>query len=142
MHVETILKGKGHKVHTVPASARISEAVALLNTHRIGAVVVVDAGDGVVGILSERDVVRHLLEDPARLLDRPVSEVMTAKVISVSPAASVDDLMARMTDHRIRHLPIVERGKLVGIVSIGDVVKHKIAETEREASALRDYIAS
>lgn len=142
MHVETILKGKGNKVHTVLAGARISEAVALLNTHRIGAVVVVDAEGGVAGILSERDIVRHMLEDPAHLLDRPVSEVMTAKVISVSPTASIDDLMARMTDNRIRHLPIVDHGKLVGIISIGDVVKHKIEETEREALALREYIAS
>lgn len=142
MHVETILQSKGSAVHTVAADARIAEAIGLLNTHRIGAVVVVDAGGKVAGILSERDIVRHLLEDPARLLDRPVRDCMTAKVVTTPRTASLDDLMGAMTAHRIRHIPVVEAGTLVGIISIGDVVKRKIEETEREAEALKEYIAS
>lgn len=141
MHVETILQSKGSAVHTVTADARISEAVGLLNTHRIGAVVVVDAQGAVAGILSERDIVRHLLEDPARLLDRPVRDCMTPKVVTITRTTAIDDLMNTMTAHRIRHVPVVERGRLVGIVSIGDVVKRKIEDTEQEALALREYIA-
>jgi CBS domain-containing protein len=141
MQVETILQSKGRTVTTVSARATIAEAVDLLNTHRIGAVVVMD-GTKVVGILSERDVVRHLGKDWASLATRPVSEVMTRNVVITSSKASIADLMERMTEHRIRHIPVVEAGELVGIVSIGDVVKRKIEETEQEALALREYIAS
>jgi CBS domain-containing protein len=114
--------------------------VALLNGNKIGAVVVTDGGR-VAGILSERDVVRHLGTDWTTLASRPVSEVMTKNVISVGRDASVADLMERMTEHRIRHMPVVENGELVGIVSIGDVVKRKIEEAEQEAKALKEYIA-
>src|SRR5690606_32327140 len=112
-----------------------------LNTRKIGAVVVVD-GKKVVGILSERDVVRHLGKDWGGLASRPVSDVMTKTVVSVSRFASVADVMERMTVKRVRHMPVVENGELVGIVSIGDVVKRKIEETEQEATALKEYIAS
>lgn len=142
MHVENILQSKGGAVYTVAIDAPISEAVSLLNTHRIGAVVVVAPGGGVAGILSERDVVRRLSGDPNKLLASPVGSVMTSKVISTDRRASVSDLMELMTRHRIRHLPVVEDSKLVGIISIGDVVKHKIEEAQREAEALREYIAS
>ena len=141
MQVENILQTKGRAVTTVTSGATIAEAVDLLNAKRIGAVVVVD-GNRVAGILSERDVVRHLGTDWAALANRPVSDVMTRNVISVSRFASVGDVMERMTQHRIRHMPIVENGELVGIVSIGDVVKRKIEETEQEATALKEYIAS
>jgi CBS domain-containing protein len=141
MQVETILQSKGRAVTTVTAGSTIAEAVALLNGKRIGAVVVVD-GKRVVGILSERDVVRHLGDDWASLAARPVSDVMTKNVVSVSRFATIADVMERMTDKRIRHMPIVENGDLVGIVSIGDVVKRKIEETEQEATALKEYIAS
>ncbi len=142
MQVDNILQSKGAVVFTVPVTARIADAVKMLNTHRIGAVVVVDANGRVAGILSERDIVRRLGDNWGALADRPVSEAMTANVITTSRAASVGELMERMTAHRIRHIPIVEDGALVGIVSIGDVVKRKIEETEFEAAALKEYIAS
>ena len=123
------------------AGSTIAQAVELLNSKKIGAVVVVD-GKRVVGILSERDVVRHLGTDWTALASRPVSDVMTKAVVSVSRFATVADVMERMTEKRIRHMPIVENGELVGIVSIGDVVKRKIEETEQEATALKEYIAS
>lgn len=141
MQVENILQTKGRAVTTIAARATIAEAVELLNNHRIGAVVVIDKGR-VAGILSERDVVRHLGQDWASLAARPVSDVMTKNVVTTGRQASVTELMERMTEHRIRHIPVVEGGELVGIVSIGDVVKRKIEETEQEATALKEYIAS
>ncbi|HQZ13141.1 MAG TPA: CBS domain-containing protein [Devosia sp.] len=141
MQVDTILQSKGAAVFTVSADAPISEAVAELNRHRIGAVVVLSDKGDVAGILSERDIVRHLGDDPAGLLKRPVREIMTTRVITCARMTAVADLMEQMTRHRIRHIPIVEDGELVGIVSIGDVVKRKIEETEQEALALREYIA-
>jgi CBS domain-containing protein len=141
MQVENILQSKGRAVATVTAGTTIAEAVDLLNAKKIGAVVVVD-GSKVVGILSERDVVRHLGKDWTALASRPVSDVMTKNVVSVSRFATIADVMERMTDKRIRHMPIVENGDLAGIVSIGDVVKRKIEETEQEATALKEYIAS
>jgi CBS domain-containing protein len=142
MHVEAILQTKGNTVHTVSAGAPLSEAVALLNREKIGAVVVVDAKGKVAGILSERDIVRRLGGDPVELLAQPVRQAMTAKVITTHARASVSELMELMTTHRIRHVPVVENGELTGIVSIGDVVKRKIEEAEKEASALKDYISS
>lgn len=142
MQVDNILQSKGMAVYTVTTHAPIGEAVKLLNEHRIGAVVVVDDKGAVAGILSERDIVRHLLDDPSGLMTQPVSNIMTTKVITCARAATVSDLMEQMTRFRIRHIPIVEDDKLVGIVSIGDVVKRKIEEAEQEALALREYIAS
>ncbi len=142
MQVETILQSKGRAVHTVTARAPIAEAVDILNRRHIGAVVVTE-GAKVAGILSERDVVRHLGSDWNALSKRPVSDVMTRNVITATRNTSVDELMERMTEHRVRHMPIVEEsGDLIGIVSIGDVVKRKIEETEQEAQALKEYIAS
>jgi CBS domain-containing protein len=141
MQVENILQSKGRAVVTVTARATIAEAVDLLNTHRIGAVVVTD-GTRVAGILSERDVVRHLGTDWAALAGRPVSDVMTKAVVTAGPHSTVAELMEKMTARRIRHIPVVDQGELVGIVSIGDVVKRKIEETEQEATALKEYIAS
>lgn len=142
MQVDTILQSKGTVVHTVLSGAPVSEAVRMLNERRIGAVVVTDEAGAVAGILSERDVVRHLTGDPAALLASPVSNIMTKTVITCGRDTAVGELMEQMTRYRIRHIPIVEDGKLVGIVSIGDVVKRKIEETEQEAIALREYIAS
>jgi CBS domain-containing protein len=142
MQVETILQSKGRAVHTVSAAATIGEAVELLNTRKIGAVVVTNDAGKVAGILSERDVVRHLGKDWTSLASKPVSEVMTKDVVTMSRRATVAEVMERMTERRIRHLPIVDNGELVGIVSIGDVVKRKIEEAEQEATALKEYIAS
>ncbi|HVY50387.1 MAG TPA: CBS domain-containing protein [Devosia sp.] len=141
MQVENILQSKGRAVHTVAARATIAEAVEILNSRRIGAVVVTDGGK-VVGIVSERDVVRHLGRDWAGLAARPVSDVMTRDVVTIGRRASIDEVMEQMTERRIRHLPVVEGTELVGIVSIGDVVKRKIEEAEQEALALKQYIAS
>ncbi len=141
MQVETILQSKGRAVVTVTSATTVAQAVELLNANRIGAVVVLD-GTKVAGILSERDVVRHLGSDWASLANRPVSEIMTRTVVTASRFATVADVMERMTEKRIRHLPIVDNGELGGIVSIGDVVKRKIEETEQEATALKEYIAT
>ena len=141
MQVENILQSKGRAVETVTARTTIAEAVEVLNRHRIGAVVVMEGGR-VAGILSERDIVRHLGKDWGGLAGRPVSDVMTKNVVTTGKRATVAELMERMTEHRIRHIPVVEAGELVGIVSIGDVVKRKIEETEQEAIALKEYIAS
>lgn len=142
MQVQAILQSKGAAVHTVPTSALVADAIGMLNKHNIGAVVVVDSGGEVAGILSERDVVRLLGRDPVGALKRPISECMTANVVSCSRDTPIASLMEQMTRFRIRHIPIIEAGELVGIVSIGDVVKRKIQETEQEALALREYIAS
>jgi CBS domain-containing protein len=142
MQVENILQSKGMTVHTVTTHAPISDAVRILNEHRIGAVVVLSDTGAVAGILSERDIVRHLGDDPAKLLKRAVREIMTTSVITCERQTAIAELMEQMTRFRIRHIPIVEGGELVGIVSIGDVVKRKIEETEQEAMALREYIAS
>jgi CBS domain-containing protein len=140
MQVENILQSKGRAVETVTSATTIAQAVDVLNAKRIGAVVVVDAGK-VVGILSERDVVRHLGTDWAALANRPVSEIMTKNVFTASRFATISDVMERMTEKRIRHMPVVDNNELGGIVSIGDVVKRKIEETEQEALALKEYIA-
>jgi CBS domain-containing protein len=142
MQVDNILQSKGGAVYTVPSDARISEAVGLLNAHRIGAVVVVGAGGEVAGILSERDIVRKMGDDPTQFLETRVSECMTKSVVTCGRGDTIATVMERMTQFRIRHIPIVEGGALVGIVSIGDVVKRKIEEAEQEALALREYIAS
>jgi len=142
MQVEAILRAKGSAVYTVRAGARVSDAVAMLNRYNIGAVVVVDEAGLVAGIISERDVMRLLGREPSGALARPVSECMTANVITCGRDTPVATLMEQMTRYRIRHIPITEDGELVGIVSIGDVVKRKIEETEQEALALREYIAT
>jgi CBS domain-containing protein len=142
MQVENILQSKGRAVHTIATGATVADAVELLNTRKIGAAVVVTDTGKVAGIVSERDVVRHLGKDWAALASRPVSEVMTKAVVTTGRYATIAEVMEKMTDKRIRHLPVVEGGELVGIVSIGDVVKRKIEETEQEADALKQYIAS
>ncbi|HTJ57578.1 MAG TPA: CBS domain-containing protein [Devosiaceae bacterium] len=142
MLVDAILQTKGSVVYTVSAAARVSDAVAMLNRHNIGAVLVVDGTGEVAGIISERDIVRLLGRDPAGALARPVSECMTTKIVTCTRDTPIAALMEQMTRFRIRHIPIVENGQLMGIVSIGDVVKRKIEETEQEAKALREYIAT
>jgi CBS domain-containing protein len=142
MQVQNILQSKGTAVHSVPANAKVRDAVGALNKHNIGAVLVVDTEGRLVGIISERDVVRLLGRDATGALGRPVSECMTASVVTCTRDTSVATLMEQMTRFRIRHMPVVEDGDIKGVVSIGDVVKRKIEETEQEASALREYIAS
>jgi len=141
MNVETILRNKGNRVTTIRSDATIADAVEALRRHGIGALVVSNDGAGVDGILSERDVVASLADDGAMLLSRPVAEVMTRAVLTCEPQDTVAELMAEMTNRRIRHFPVVENGKLCGIISIGDVVKSRLDEMEFEASSLRSFIA-
>ncbi|MDX2157609.1 MAG: CBS domain-containing protein [Hyphomicrobiaceae bacterium] len=142
MHVAAILKVKGRAVETVATGVSLGEVVQRLAVHRIGAVVVTAPGVEVAGIVSERDVVRELAEHGPDVLAWPVDEVMTRGVVTCRESDTIDALMVRMTEGRFRHLPVIENGCLVGIVSIGDVVKHRVAEIEMEASAMRDYIAA
>lgn len=142
MLVETILQTKGGSVHTLPQTANLADAVALLNAHNIGAVLIVTDKGALAGILSERDIVRQLGRSLADALSTPIDACMTRDVITCERMTAIAEVMERMTHRRIRHMPVVENGALVGLVSIGDVVKHKIEEVEHEAEALRDYIAS
>jgi CBS domain-containing protein len=142
MLVDTILQTKGAAVYTLPESATLADAVGALNAHNIGALVVVDAGGAIAGILSERDIVRRLGEDVSGALARGVAECMTRGVITCTRDTDIAEVMERMTSLRIRHMPVTENGKLAGIVSIGDVVKRKIEEAEHEAEVLKEYIAS
>ena len=142
MQVAQILKVKGDMVFTVRPEESVAAAAALLHSRRVGALVVMSSDGDVAGILSERDVVSVAATQGPRALEGPVSTCMTEEVEFADPADSVDQLLARMTDRRIRHLPVCEGGRLVGIVSIGDLVKWKIAETLAEAEGLKAYIAA
>ena len=142
MNVEVILKAKGRSVVTVAPDATVAEAVGLLRARGIGALVVSPDGAAMAGILSERDIVHALAERGVTLLELPVAALMTRHVFTCKPGDSIAELMAEMTQHRIRHLPVVENGRLVGIVSIGDVVKNRLDEVEDEASSLRQFITS
>jgi CBS domain-containing protein len=142
MIVKNILAGKRGNVVTIEPTADLAAAVKLLAERRIGAVIIFGADHRIVGILSERDIVRTLAEHGPTALNEPVSQVMTRDVKTCSEADTVEDLMGRMTTGRFRHMPVVEQGKLIGIVSIGDVVKNRVEEINQEAKALRDYIQS
>ncbi len=142
MLVDTILRTKGVVVHTLPETDTLADAVAMLNAHNIGAVVVTDGGGTIIGILSERDIVRQLGKNPGGALALRIGQCMTRGVVTCTRDTDIAEVMERMTHLRIRHMPVTEGGGLIGIVSIGDVVKHKIEEAEHEAEVLREYIAS
>lgn len=139
MRIAEVLRRKGSTVVTVAPTTTVTELLALLADYNVGALVVVDGGR-VIGIVSERDVVRRLNERGARLLDEPVSEIMTALVVTCTPADTVDSLTVTMTERRIRHVPVLVDGKLAGIVSIGDVVKSRISQLEENQEQLESYI--
>jgi CBS domain-containing protein len=141
MNVAAILRQKGRAVTTAGPSATLLEIAAKLSAKRIGAIVVVDPQGEVVGIISERDIIRALAADGPDSLTSSVAEVMTKQVVTCQETDTLDELMAMMTARRFRHLPVLTDGALVGIISIGDVVKHHVAEVEMEATAMRDYIA-
>ena len=141
MNIEAILKVKGRDVVTVDSGAPVREAVRLLAEHRIGAVPVIQGGK-VAGIMSERDVIYCLKSDGAAVLDYPVERVMTSPIFTAAPDMPILAGLSLMTERRIRHLPVVESGALVGLVSIGDLVKYRMDRVEEEAAALRDYIQS
>ena len=141
MLVAEILKDKGDAVFHIRPDARLGDACGELDRLGVGALIVCDE-DRVVGVVSERDVVRAVAQDGAAALDRPVSDIMTAEVVFAAPSETVAILMGRMTDRRIRHLPVLREGRLAGVISIGDVVKCQIAEATHEAESLRTYIAA
>ncbi len=142
MLVSHILRQKGRDVVTVPPTAALSEVARTLARRKIGAAVVMGARGEVAGILSERDIVRALAEDSVRALARSASDYMTRNVATCDETSTIEEIMEIMTEGRFRHVPVVVRGELVGIISIGDVVKTRIEESEREASALKQYIAA
>ena len=141
MNVEVILKEKGGDIISISPSASVSDAAALLSGRKIGALVVTD-GSSLSGILSERDIVRAVVSHGAEALGEPVSNFMTENVVTCSRDDTTLRLMDLMTGGRFRHLPVVEDGQVIGLISIGDVVKARIAETEMEAEQLKMYIAS
>lgn len=142
MNVEHILQAKGHDVLTIEPSRTLAEAARALTERKIGAVIVVGPDASVLGILSERDIVRAVARAGAAALDTPVAQHMTGKVVTCTRQTSVNDLMGMMTERKFRHLPVVENGRLCGIISIGDVVKYRVAEIEAETEAMREYIAT
>lgn len=142
MTVRRILAGKGRDVVTISPDHTLSEAVRLLCDRRLGALVVVDDAGGVAGIISERDIVQSIALRGAGALSEPVSQSMTSSVVTTVEAATIQSVMTEMTTGRFRHLPVLEQGRLAGIVSIGDVVKYRVAEMEDEQQALREYIAT
>lgn len=142
MYVDTILKKKGDTVVTVEPGCLVSKASQILHENRIGAALVKDGSGKIVGILSERDIVRGVAVNQETCLAMKVSDLMTHPVISCVPTDGIDKIMELMTDRRIRHLPVMDGGKLLGIISIGDVVKQRIAEIEHESEALKQYISA
>ena len=139
MKISDILRHKGSTVVTIGPGDAVTDLLARLAEHNIGAIVVVDR-DAVVGIVSERDIVRALADQGAEALTKPLSHVMTRKVTTCTEADTVGMIMEQMTSGKFRHVPVVEEDALVGIISIGDVVKHRLWEMEQESAALRDYI--
>jgi CBS domain-containing protein len=140
MIVKDILAQKGGEILTVEPSATLAAAMRTLAQRRIGALVVTGADRRIVGIISERDIVRVLDQKGTAVLDAPVAETMTRKVVTCALSDTIAVIMERMTEGKFRHVPVVEQGRLVGIISIGDVVKARLGELEREHDALRDYI--
>jgi CBS domain-containing protein len=140
MRIDGILRAKGNEVIAVAPDATLFDAAQLLHEHRIGALVVLDRSDQLIGIVSERDVVAAIAAHRGDALHMHVDQVMSADVVVCSPRDTVEQLMTVMTERRFRHLPVVDNGKLVGIVSIGDVVKRRISEISDEADVLHDYL--
>jgi CBS domain-containing protein len=140
MIVKAILSAKGGDVINIEPTATLEAAVKTLAEHKIGALLVLGPDRRVIGILSERDIVCVLAEQGAGALKQPLAQVMTRKVVTCSQSDTVDVLMQRMTTGKFRHLPVLEQEQVIGVVSIGDVVKHRLMEMEQESAALRDYI--
>jgi CBS domain-containing protein len=142
MTVSIILAGKGRDVASIEPNATLSAAIALLAEKHIGALLILGADRRVVGILSERDIVRALGKRGADVLSEPVSRSMTRNVSTCTEKETISSIMERMTEGKFRHMPVVEQGRLVGIISIGDVVKHRVREMEQDSAAMHDYILS
>ena len=142
MRVQNILTSKGREVVTIKSDTSVRQAIAVLCERRIGAVVITGGDQMIDGIFSERDLIRGINEQGAGVLDRPIRDIMTRKVQTCTRFDEVVDVMGLMTRRRFRHIPVVENGKLIGLVSIGDAVKARIADAEHEAEALKEYIAT
>lgn len=142
MNVAAILKAKGRAVTTAQPDDTVEDVARKIASKRIGALVIVNEAGAVQGIVSERDIVRGIGEKGIDILRRPVSDLMTRNVITCSEQNSLDEMMGIMTQGRFRHVPVVVDGKLSGIISIGDVVKHHIAEVQLEVTAMREYLAT
>ena len=142
MTVKAILSSKGHAVVTIEPAASLADAVKLLSERRIGAVIVTGSEGRVIGMLSERDIVRTLADHGTNALQRTVDQAMTRRVVTCAEAETVNTIMERMTNGKFRHVPVLEDDRLVGVISIGDVVKYRLGEMEAESSAMRDYIAT
>lgn len=142
MLIAHVLRDKGPAVHTLTADVTLEEAARELDVRRVGALVVLDPEGALLGVVSERDIVREVARRGAAALTNPVSAIMSRNVHTAVMDETVDDGLGRMTDRRVRHLPVVEAGILVGIVSIGDLVKHRIMAVEAEAAAMQAYIAA
>jgi len=141
MKVKAMLSGKGSRVVTARSDTTVAAAIRMLKLEKIGALIVSDEGSQIQGILSERDVVRALVDHGGDVLNMPVSEMMTRAVKTCTLEANIRDVMSEMTRSRVRHLPVIDGGKLCGIISIGDVVKNRLEELETETTVLREYIA-
>ncbi len=141
MRVSLILDEKGGDIVTASPEQNLAEAAAILAQHRIGAILVSTADEAVAGILSERDIVRAVARRGAGALDETIERHMTKSVITCKPEDSITEIMQTMTDNRFRHLPVLDGGRVCGIISIGDVVKHRISEVEEEAREMRSYIS-
>ncbi len=141
MTVANIINEKGRDVVTTSPDRSLAEVAAILSEKRIGAIVVVE-NDTIQGIISERDIVRALASHGSEALRKLAADCMTARVVTCRPEDTINDVMHKMTSGRFRHLPVVEDGRLGGIVSIGDIVKRRIEEVEREAEQIREYIAT
>ncbi len=141
MSVASILKHKGHEIASVAPTTRVPEIVQTLADKRIGAVLVRDAAGQLMGIVSERDIVRCLARDGAAAMDMTAAQLMTSNLHTVTLAASVADAMTRMTESRVRHLPVLDDGELVGLISIGDVVLARLEEQAGEVDSLKAYVA-
>lgn len=142
MLIAHVLRDKGAAVHTLQAEATLEEAARQLNEKKVGALVILDERGAIRGVLSERDIVREVARRGAKALQDTVGATMTREVFTARLDETVDDGLGRMTDRRVRHLPVLGDGKLIGIVSIGDLVKHRIAAVEAEAAAMQAYIAT
>jgi CBS domain-containing protein len=140
MILANILKEKGGEVYSVAEGATLKEAAELLDSRKVGAMVILGESGTVIGIVSERDIVRAVARMGGAALKTLVADSMTRKVVTAAPTETVEQAMGRMTDRRIRHLPVVENGRLLGVVSIGDLVKRRIAEADAEVAAIRSYI--
>ena len=139
MNVATILKFKGHDVVTSTANSSLLDIAKLLTRHGIGCIVIVGEDDEIAGIVSERDLMRAIGQAGSKVLNKPVCDFMTSNIVTAREDDTSERLMSEMTVHRIRHIPVVETGRLIGLISIGDLVKMQIADVEMEATATREY---